>query len=454
MSLLTLIILLGGLTSISFLLLNYGNNIIILQSAQAKSNTVVATIPVGDHPFGITYDSNNAEMYVANSFYDYISPSPQPTSRSVSVLFAHQTYRTIPVGANPIGIAYDSGHDRIYVANANSGDLSVIDAATNTVIGTPIQVKPLPWEIAYDPDNRELYITDAIRSVNVVDTSNNAVIGNIQVRSGPHGIAYDPANKEVYVANQGFGTVTVINATTNMILNDIQIGTNPEGVAYNPTNKEIYVTGWGGNFVSVINGTTNSVIKRIAVGTLPFNLAYDSVHDRMYVADSGSNDVSVIDCKTNTVIGTPTEVGDFPLGVAFNAFDKNVYVTNSRSNTVSAISTLDRGKLDVSASAQQNTTTHGNMPLRSIILSVSDDEDSQPVTGLGSLNIKVNSEKVPAGAAPVEVQSIAPGGLPGFYRIELAPIASAAWLSGEYVFSISVTNEDARGQTISNMFIR
>ena len=42
------------------------------------------------------------------------------------------TSRSIPVGANPSAMATDSERGRIYVANSNSGTVSVIDTTTET----------------------------------------------------------------------------------------------------------------------------------------------------------------------------------------------------------------------------------------------------------------------------------------------------------------------------------
>lgn len=51
----------------------------------------------------------------------------------------------IGVGNSPLGIAVNPAGTRVYVANAGSGTVSVIDAATNTVVGAPISVGSLPF---------------------------------------------------------------------------------------------------------------------------------------------------------------------------------------------------------------------------------------------------------------------------------------------------------------------
>ena len=56
-------------------------------------------------------------------------------------------------------------------------------------------------------------------TVSVIDTTTNTVVGNpITVGDGPEDIAYDPVNKRMYVTNREDGTVSVIDTTTNTVL--------------------------------------------------------------------------------------------------------------------------------------------------------------------------------------------------------------------------------------------
>src|SRR2546428_13076106 len=55
--------------------------------------TVIATIPVGDYPFGVAYDSGNGYVYVANY-----------NSNNVSIISGTTVVATIPVGGGPAGV--------------------------------------------------------------------------------------------------------------------------------------------------------------------------------------------------------------------------------------------------------------------------------------------------------------------------------------------------------------
>jgi len=86
-------------------------------------------------------------MYVANSFVDGTVFVIDTNTNTVTGV-------PIPVGDFPVGIAYDSANERMYVANRGDGTVSVIDTNTNTVIDT-IPVGSVPQFLAYDPINKE-----------------------------------------------------------------------------------------------------------------------------------------------------------------------------------------------------------------------------------------------------------------------------------------------------------
>jgi YVTN family beta-propeller protein len=71
--------------------------------------------------------------YIANSGSDSVSVIDTATNTVVGP--------PIPVGSTPIGVAVNPAGTRVYVANSGSNSVSVIDTATNTVIGSPIPVQ-------------------------------------------------------------------------------------------------------------------------------------------------------------------------------------------------------------------------------------------------------------------------------------------------------------------------
>ena len=64
-----------------------------------------------------------------------------------------------------------------YVANMGTNTVTVINAATNTPLASPIVVGTNPANIAVSPDGKWAYVTNyASNSVSYIDTATNTVV--------------------------------------------------------------------------------------------------------------------------------------------------------------------------------------------------------------------------------------------------------------------------------------
>ncbi len=309
-------------------------------SNSSTVNTVTDTVTVGDEPAGIAYDSANNRMYVANQNGDNVSVIDCSTNTVIA---------TITVGNAPWGIAYDSVNGRMYVANQSDSTVSVIVCATNTVL-TTIGVGANPFAVAYDSANARMYVTNAAgASVSVIVCSTNLVLTTIAGIVNPTGIAYDSANGRMYVSKFSTNAVDVIVCSTNTVLTTISVGTGPRGLAYNSADGTMYVANFTASSISIINCTSNTVTGTILSVLSPFGIAYDSTNNTMFTGNSGAAVVYIIDCVTNTITDTIT-VGTVPIAIAYNISNSTMGIANFSTDNVSIIQT---------ASAIQFTTAPG-----------------------------------------------------------------------------------------------
>lgn len=141
---------------------------------------------------------------------------------------------------NPFGVAVNPDGTKVYVGqNTTSvGTVSVVDTATNTVVGAPIPVGNSPSGVAVTQDGTKVYVasispgsTGGNGIVSVIDTGTNTVTTTIPVVCGAlyGGVAVTPDGTKVYVANYFANTVSEIATATNTVVGfPITVGNSPQ----------------------------------------------------------------------------------------------------------------------------------------------------------------------------------------------------------------------------------
>lgn len=277
---------------------------------------------------------------------------PRPFNPRVSFPKPFQT-NIIPVGTGPEGVAVSPDGRKVYVANKTAGTVSMVNTATNQVIGT-VNLSVSVQGLAINPDNRRLYIVagDAGSGfVSVRDSANLAQVDIIPLspRGGtqpnPQGIAVSPDGRLLYFSdNHDGGAITILDIATKTTVNSIARGpgTIPLGIAPSPDGQHVYFaftgpTGQTGQ-VAVYDLSSNSVTGTFNVGSRPVGIAVTPDAGKVYVSNELDNSVTVFNAVTSDP-PTTTLVGMTPAGVAISPDGSRVYVANRGSGTVTVLST-------------------------------------------------------------------------------------------------------------------
>jgi YVTN family beta-propeller protein len=289
---------------------------------------VVATIGVGAGPFGVAADSFGGRVFVANQ-----------QSGTVSIIdsFAGSVLMTVGVGSGPTGIDVDPVRDRAYVTNRQSNTVSVMQGSTGLVVAT-VPVGRDPRGVAVDPAGNRVFVTNSRQgTVSVIDGALASVVATYSDGMFPFEVAFHGSRDLLYVSNFSRNTVTVMGASTGSVQAVIVVGQNPGAVAVDERTDRVYVTSFADGTVTVIDASTNAILAAVPVGTFPlYGLALDASGRRGYVTNFGGNNLSVLDLDANVVLDT-IPVGSGPLGAAFEGSVHKVYVANSFDGTVSVI---------------------------------------------------------------------------------------------------------------------
>ena len=206
----------------------------------------------------------------------------------------------------------------VYTGNYDDDTMSLIDTATNQVVGSPIPTGNGPDSIAISPDGKTLYVTSGDGDITVVNTQTNQVVTTISGLPPLETIAISPDGKTAYVSSPNEDVVVVIDLQTNQVVGSpIKVGEAPIGVAFSPDGKVVYVVNDDDDNVSVIDTATRQVVgSPIPVGDDPYELAVTPDGKSVYVANYGTVDsVTAINTQTGGTTTIPVPGGPWQVAI-------------------------------------------------------------------------------------------------------------------------------------------
>jgi YVTN family beta-propeller protein len=251
-------------------------------------------ISTGYLPGTMATDTSNGAIYVSdtNNSITVISPS--------FLVIANITSNQPLSPAN--AICYDPKNNELYVGVANSNLVSIIDAASNKVIGS-IDLNSTPGAIVYNAADGDIYVSQnslISNAIAILDPQQgNKIVATVhQPDYGPYDLVYDPSNGYVYASNYLLGGTEVISGTSEIaFLNDTS---GP--LAYDSANGYLYTATIGRSNVGFAAlGPSNNVARFYFDRASPDAMALDPNNGMLYVADGDFQEIYAINTQTNTI---------------------------------------------------------------------------------------------------------------------------------------------------------
>jgi len=196
--------------------------------------------------------------------------------------------------------------DRVYTADQTSNTVSVIDPATNKLLGSihlgedvPAALLPLyrgellVHGLGFSPDHKTLDVVSiGSNSVTLIDTETNTVKGKVYVGRSPHEAFFRPDGRELWVTVRGENYVSVIDPVRQKEIRRIETANGPGMVLFRPDGKYAFVPSSFTPEMDVIDTATYRVIARVPQ-TSPFspNLAVDQDEVWITLKDTGKTQV-------------------------------------------------------------------------------------------------------------------------------------------------------------------
>jgi YVTN family beta-propeller protein len=316
---------------------NHGSNSVTVIDGASGNVLANATVPsslgnnAGAGPVAIAVDPVTNKIYVAcdsqNSAFEVIDGATNQAT--APLLFPYQT-TTYAAAVNPVTYqvyftySQQAGYYYARVLDREGYPTTTTTVKDASAVG--------PFAAAANPVTNKVYVANHDSgNVTVIDgaTKNTATVA---AGTHPQSVAVNPITNKIYVANNGSNNVTVIDGATNnasTVADPKAIG--PYALAVNPVTNKIYVANNGSANVTVINGATATVSATVTAGTNPVAVAIDPGINKIFVANNtsfGSNGAAtIIDGSNNQT--TNVTVTDESAGVAVNPVTHKVYVISS-----------------------------------------------------------------------------------------------------------------------------
>lgn len=335
---------------------NEGSSVSLVNSTDLGT---IRTLPVGENPFDIAYDSIDEYMFVSNF-----------GSNSISIIdgWTGNVSTTVDVGAGPKGLAFDWNNSETYVANSQSGSVSVIQGSE---VNSTIKVGVSPDGVVLDNASGDIYVSSP-ENITVISGESNRVVGTISDRLIPSAMTFDSLTNEVYVGNNLSNTVTVFNGTDNKIIGNIAVPGPLTTIAADIGDGLIFVGNANSGAITAIQDSTNRVVATIDTGMFGISsLAYDLDTGELYFTDLLSNSIYVLNASAvSYLVSSNHTCSSITQSSSYTSTLPQISITTSSENCSNGTSTSTT-LASTSTSYPNETITPGSYVLQEIPENVS-----------------------------------------------------------------------------------
>ena len=192
-----------------------------------------------------------------------------------------------------------SQKDRFYTSDQFSNTVSVINPATNALLGVIRLGDPTPANLS------PLYR------------------GQLLV----HGMGFSPDRRTLAVISIGSNSISFIDTATNAVKHVTYVGRAPHEAFFTPDGREVWVSVRGENYIAVLDGATYQEKSRITVPNGPGMTIFSPDGALAYVCSSFTAETVVLSTASHAIVGKVKQESPFSPDIAATPDGKQVWLT-------------------------------------------------------------------------------------------------------------------------------
>jgi len=202
----------------------------------------------------------------------------------------------LPTGALPFGVTANA--DRVFVANFGDDTLSIIDSNLDRIVAkVPVGAQPtLPVATPFGVIV-PLYKANSPSGVRLIDNEGHN-LGFTATGKGPFAAAYDPSSERVYISHRGDRRIVVLDARTLAVLDEFSTPGIPYALAINPVTRHLFVVGGADNAIYVYSVPDKKHLTTLAMQAIGAKHGGQGIavsNNRVYVSIYASEHISILD---------------------------------------------------------------------------------------------------------------------------------------------------------------
>jgi YVTN family beta-propeller protein len=192
-----------------------------------------------------------------------------------------------------------SSRDRVYLGEQYSNTISVVDPASNTLVGAIRLGDPQPGNMS------PLYR------------------GQLLV----HGLGFSPDHRTLVAVSIGSNSVSFIDTATNAVKHITYVGRSPHEAFFTPDGREVWVSVRGEDYIAVLDAKRYGEIARISVPSGPGMVIFSPDGRYGYVCSSFTPQTMVFEVRTRRIAGQVAQPSPFCPNIAATPRGDQVWFT-------------------------------------------------------------------------------------------------------------------------------